>query len=544
MADLSSDWESWLRFDEEDNTYCNYVNRDRSWMRMKRIVSVAAIVLSIVCVYVMSSCATQPQEVQEVDSQAHAEKTGKQAPQWVEVTPADTREYTYFVGRGTSENGQRKEAREEAVKALLDEIINSLDVRITEQTPEKAKNALREFRTALSKQLSVEPSKAGESVVMIKDHWFAQQNSGVTAYLLAQYEKEALEQVKTRIKSLFSNSIESTTAAEQEGDTFFDAGSFYQAALQYVKAAAAALSSDDKTKETTNTRFERNIAKAKNALSNIYLLPLNHHLKTYAGQPFQDPFLLKITTEEGREGPGLPGIPIRITYREKNANNRLETARRVVESDDEGVVAFTRPPPEFVGSEKIIMNLDLHSHMQLLEEVPDHLTKHVVSLQELIDSKKVRFQYTSLSRAQDIPTGILISEVDRAGNSRESSDSAEGVMERLSEAGFDIRIMPLEIPVNALQDKTVIKRAQEEYGDRVDRLIFGVMQIADFSDHNGNYIVEVRGTLKVAELKTEQIIYSAVKSKRTRGGNIRSAMSAAFKALGREFGEDMSANLP
>ena len=146
--------------------------------------------------------------------------------------------------------------------------------------------------------------------------------------------------------------------------------------------------------------------------------------------------------------------------------------------------------------------------------------------------------------AKEVPTGIAIVDVDRAGNSRNVSDCQAGILESLSEAGFQVRALRVDYPLQDLSDQEIIRRVAAEYGGRIDRVIFGVGSISEFSENEGSYIVKVNGTVKAADLASGEILYTGSGFKRSRGGNTRSALSAAFKGLGRELGREMAAKLP
>ena len=165
-------------------------------------------------------------------------------------------------------------------------------------------------------------------------------------------------------------------------------------------------------------------------------------------------------------------------------------------------------------------------------------------MEELIGDKRITIEYAVISRAKEIPTGIAMMDVDRAGNARNVSDSQAGLLESLSEAGF--RVRPLELPVSLQNstDREIITAARNRFGNQVERIIFGVASISEFSEDGGNYIVKVSGTVKAADLQTGEILFTGSSFKRSRGSNTQSALSAAFKGLGRELGKEMTAGLP
>ena len=65
-----------------------------------------------------------------------------------------------------------------------------------------------------------------------------------------------------------------------------------------------------------------------------------------------------------------------------------------------------------------------------------------------------------------------------------------------------------------------------------------------FEESEGNFLVKVSGTVKAADLATGTILFTDSRSKRSRGGNTVSVINAAFRGLGKEFGEALAAGLP
>ena len=466
--------------------------------------------------------------------------TGSELPKWVTTTPPDTNESVYFIGIGTSDTGDVAEAENRAASSMLTEITRFLGVRITAETSVEARDTLETYEQEMTQKIK-EESAAQIGDFRVTEKHIEREGGNVTVYILGEYDRDALLKEQQRIQAVFKEQREAISGPEQEGDRLFADKEYYEAAKKYVEAASAAATSKV---DNAAVKLERNINKAQSAVDFINLFPLSGNLITNVNEPFSEPFSCKVAAGSSQNAPGVPGANVRIVYKEMQRNNRMGIESVTVQADSGGIVSYERPAPKFVGTETLIMFLDFGSYMESLEDAPDRFQRYVEGLEELINKKRISIEYTVISRAKEIATGIAMMDVDRAGNARNVSDSQAGLLESLSEAGF--RVRPLELPVSLQDssDREIITAARNRFGNQVERIIFGVAAISEFSEDGGNYIVKVSGTVKAADLKTGEILYTGNSFKRSRGSNTQSALSAAFKGLGRELGKEMAAGLP
>ena len=468
------------------------------------------------------------------------QSAGGPRPGWVTSMPEDTEEDAYFVGVGTSETGDVAEAENAAVRSILAEITRFLGVKITAETTVEARDTLEKYEQEMTEKIKQE-SAAQVGDFKVKEKYIEESDGGVTVYLLGEYDKDALLEEQARLQAVFAEQQEAISGPEREGDILVEDNEWYAAAVKYIEAASAAATSDV---DNAAIKLERNINKAKRAIDNINLLPLTGEQKTAVGEPFPGPFTCKVTAGGGADGPGVPGANVTVVYKEMQRNGRMRIESQVLQSDGRGIVAFTRPSPNFVGSDQVTMYLNFGSYMETLEDAPDRFFPYVEGLEELIMGKRISFEYSVFSMAKEVPTGIAIVDVDRAGNPRNVSDCQAGILESLSEAEFKVRALRVDFPLQDLSDQEIIQRIAAAYGGQIERVIFGVGSISEFSESEGSYIVKVNGTVKAAELAGGEILYTGSSFKRSRGSNTQSALSAAFKGLGRELGTEMAAKLP
>jgi formiminotetrahydrofolate cyclodeaminase len=464
---------------------------------------------------------------------------GKQ-PGWVTSMPEDTADSAYFIGVGTSASGDTAEAENAAVLSMLAEITRFLGVRITAETTVEARDTLEQYEMEMTEKIKQE-SAARVGDFRVKEKYIDRGGDSVTVYMLGEYDKEALLKEQARLRAVFAEQQEAISGPEKEGDILVEGNEWYAAAVKYIEAASAAVTSDV---DNAAIKLERNINKAKRAIDNINLMPRTGEQTTAVGEPFPKPFTCTVTAGASAGGAGVPGANVTVVYKEMRRNGRMGIESLVLQSDNQGVVAFERPSPKFVGSDQITMYLNFGSYMETLEDAPERFQPYVEGLEELVMGKRVTFQYSVYSMAKEVSTGIAIVDVDRAGNPRNVSDCQAGILESLSEAGFRVRALRVDFPLQDLSDQEIIQRIAAAYGGQIERVIFGVGSISEFSESEGSYIVKVNGTVKAAELAGGEILYTGSSFKRSRGSNTQSALSAAFKGLGRELGTEMAAKLP
>ncbi|MCK5152811.1 MAG: hypothetical protein KAQ93_00505 [Spirochaetales bacterium] len=476
------------------------------------------------------SCASSPGPANE-----------NKLPSWVTMPPADTSDTVYFIGAGSNPDGDAAMARTLAGADVVSSITRFLGVKVSSDTTVTAKDTLEKFTSTLDQTIR-ETSSAQIGDFKIVESFTDKDGSTVNVYLLGSYNKKALLKEQARIKAVFAEQRAAISGPEAEGDSLVASSAFFGAAVKYVEAASAASSSDV---DNAVIKFERNMNKARKAIASINLYALNDNLNAFIKQPFNEPFKLKITGTPGIDGKVLAGVPVRITYKIVRANGRKTIKSESIVTDPNGLVSFVRPPANFVGIERITMALDLSASLETLEDVPDNLYAQLESLEQMVNSKKIGFTYSVISRAKEIATAVMIIDQDNSGASTGKTETTSGILEVLTSEGFSIRSIDVDTDILSLGDESIINFIAKKYSGRFERLVFGTVGISDFQKDGDRFTVKVSGDIKVADLSSGEIIYtSGNRFKSAMGSNAASAMSAAFKQFGKVVGESMANNLP
>ena len=462
--------------------------------------------------------------------------TSSQLPDWVTAPPEDNSEYTYFLGVGSAPAGDEGTASADAESLVVSEITKYLGVRITSDTTTTARDALNSYESSLVSVIK-ERSSANLSGLRIKERWVEQYEDSVNVYILAEYSTPELAAEKLRLAELFKEKQEAISGPEKEGDGLVSEQKHYRAAVQYIEAALAAANSDI---ENADLKFERNITKARESIDRLSIEKVSAPASTYVDEAFKEDFRVRLFSD----GNPAEGLPVTVSYKELRENGRKTIRTHTVLTDSEGLAVFEPPVPEWVGSEKITFFLDMRAVTEPLEEVSFKLLQYVDGLEQAVNAKRVTFDFNVLSKAVEIPTCVMVMDVDRSGNPLNKSDTAAGILTELTDAGFDVFLLPVDYRMTAVSDTELIAIVYEQYGNIYDRLIFGTAEISSFEESGSSVIVKVTGKVKAVELESGRILFSASEQKRARGGNNSATISAAFTSLGRMYGEKLVSDLP
>ncbi len=495
-----------------------------------KVRNLRAAVLGLV--FLAAACVSGPESTKAAPKAA--------PPDWVINPPAEDDQFMYFTGSGLDASGNMAKAEEAARIELLDAIMRYMGVKVTAQTTATAKASLDSFQTDLTQTLTSQSSGRISGLEM-KERWTDQKEEALTLYLLARYRKADLLKEKKRLEAVFQEKVEAVSGPEREARELESAGRYYQAAVKYIEAAAAAYKSE---LENARIQFERNVSAARQVLQQINLVKLNDNLSTFLGEAFPQPFAVKVVSGAGSSAPGLEGVPVRFSFKEIKASGKKSVRSETLKTDAEGIARFTHPVPEFVGPESVTAALDLADALTTLESAPKELLDQVDSLEQAALARKVSFALESVSKARIIPTGVALFDLDASGSPIAQMDSSSGLLETLTRSSFQVRNLAVDVAaISGQTDAQIIGLLKKSYGNQVGRAIYGTARIANHEQDGSTFIVTVNGSVKVVDLLEEKVLLTVNRTKRAQGSNTATALSAAFKNLGEEMGDYIKNNL-
>jgi hypothetical protein len=360
-------------------------------------------------------------------------------------------------------------------------------------------------------------------------------------YLLAQYEREELQKEKDAIARAFQEQIDAVEGPERRGKDLEAQGDLFAALKSYIEAAAAASSSSIRNAEI---KFERNINNAKSVLGRINLVKLNDRLKAEVGAAFAEPFKLRVVNGQLDKDPPIVGAEVIVSFKEVRSGGRVSVREQTLQSDSRGQVEFNHPSPTIVGPETISMYLNIMPYLEPLQKAPKKLQEMVGVLEDLSAAKRVKFEYSVASAGKGFSMGVVVLDLNKSGKAVTPSGTAAGISEGLSGDKYKLRSLSFNAAqLKDLDDGEAVVLLTKAFAKQVDRIVFGVMAVDELENDSGSWVARAAGAIKVADLKTGEIVYSKRLFKRSRGTNADAASKAAFRSLGGDFGKDISRNM-
>ena len=458
------------------------------------------------------------------------------APSWTLETPEPDATYTYFVGYADGEGDGS--ATEAASATLVAEILRYIGVTISADSTATARSTLDSFQADLVQTVKQTSTSRVAGFQISEKHIAERKAGGVTVYILGRYATADLNAEKRRIAGIFQEKLDAVAIPEAEGDAFLAEGDSVAAARKFIQAAAAASGSDV---ENAAIKFERNVNKAKNAVSLVALEKLADHLETSPRVPFASPLKAAVISA----GRPLAAVPILVGYQARLSNGKMTTRTTSVISDSAGLVLFDHPAPDFVGPATLTMRLDLSSSTEAFTGLSARHAAMVAGLEDEIAAKRVSFAYAVTSAARSIPTAVVIADADADG-ALSVGTTTSALLQVFAKNGFIAFAAPMAAEgIVGADDAAILAAARAALAGKAQRLAWGTTRVVSVKDDSGKKVATVSAEIKVAELATGRLLYSSVKQVPALGSTEREAADAARRALGlKTIGEDLAASLP
>ncbi len=455
--------------------------------------------------------------------------SGQSPPDWVVRRPADDPSYFFFVGSGTSTRGDANEARAAATNEVLAEIMRYIGVSVTSDTVATARGSLNEFQASVEQAVR-QTGSARVAGLDIRDTWTdSRKKPAVTVHILARYQRGELLKEKQRIEALFKEKTDAVEAPEREGDRLSSAGRPFEAAIQHMSAARAAL---DPGVDNGDIKFKRNVDKAKAAIERMSLVKLNDGLKGRAGQPLPEPLRLKVVAGSRAGDPGVADAALQVTFQEAGQRRfRTEQAK----TDASGTAEFAYPFAGLAGETTVVFALDLAKYTDALYSAPRALRDQVDGLEALIGSRKTTFRLSFESTAAGVPMGLLLLDYDSSGALAGMTDSANAAAAALS--GYSLRNLsfaPAEVAGKNTNDLAALVRSR--YGAEIQRLVLAQVRIAEIGPRSGRIFARAAADIQVIDLASGATLHSATRERLAMGATNQAAQQQAFRDIGRDIG--------
>jgi hypothetical protein len=461
--------------------------------------------------------------------------TSRRAPEWVLAPPSANAEFEYFVVSASAAESSA-EAEEAAGYVLLSQINQALGVEISVETSAEARSTLDSFEANLV-QLVTQRGTGQIEGLRVTDRYIAEQADGVVVYLLGEYERGAFEAERAKRQSILRQREQLVTGPEIEADRLVASGRLTQAVLLYGQAAAAAAASDVRIAPVV---LERSLQKAAETGARLELTAVSGPATAALGRDIGEPIVFRLRDDRGEP---VPGASVEVSYVHRRGNRDVVRTAALL-SDAAGLITFRHPAPERVGEFTVTVRLDIQPLLSTLNSLPQSVRAQADAVQDTLVNIRATHQFVVLSQAREIPTAVIVLDLDAAGAPMPDDRAGRGIVEALSQSGFQLRsvaITPNQI--TGMSSAEVVAFLRPRVNADVTRVIFGSARIAEFQESDGA-LVKVSGEVTAVDLQSGAVLYSASGIKNARSRTADRAIATAFAELGRQLGEELASNLP
>ncbi len=488
------------------------------------------IVAALAALFVFSGCATT----------AVAQKG---VPEWVLNTPRPDAVNTYFVGQAQAPLADKARAADDAAANLVASIMQYIGVKVSVDSSATARATLDSYQADIRQTVTTQATNrlAG---FQIKEKVFVEDKKAgkVTVYVLAAYATADLEKEKARIAALFKEKEDAVAKPEAEGRALLAEGRAYEAVRKFVEAAVAASGSDI---DNADVKLERNINNARTALSRIRFEKPGEGLRALLGQPFPEPFKLRLVSGEGAGAPGVAGAKLLVSYQRKQGSRTVSKTESAV-TDPTGLLVFSPPPPDFVGKAKLTVRVDFQSSIELLDRLPTKYDALRAALAEEFKQQYVEIGYEVVSNARNVPTALAIVDYDEAGKVLAGAQTQAALLEALTKEKFIARNANFEPAlIAAMDDAALLATAKTALAGKAERLVYGVARLESVRKDGSMVLASAKAEVKVVELASGLVLIVLEKTATGLGADEAAARRAAYRELGlNAVGKELLASLP
>lgn len=452
------------------------------------------------------------------------------APEWfLDSVEGQAQGCLYLTVRSESQN--RREAAGAAALQLVEKLMAIDELAALYALPEDRRRLVEDL-TALFEN----PDAPHELPVRFERREWVEEK-GLSAFFgLLCLPSDAADRFETLLAEEQFGEDELLASFMEDEQSYEENGLLYQAAASLLQAAAYVAKRDH---PVSRRMVETYVLRARELIERIDIDIHRYPTRVKANSRVEQPFSLRCM--EGVVG--VRDVEFMVRYKGKKRNGSLGIFEVRIVSDLDGYVYFYHPFLPFTGEAEVVMSLGSRNVLTMLREL-EELSESAAALSAYMQSRSVTFPFSVQSAAREVPMGIVMLHTDMTGSHLDSSETAQGLLEVLTEDGFDVRIMSLSPrEITASNEASFLRDLKAAYGARYRRVAYGIVGINDFAIRQDLYKVETSGIVKVVDVQTGEILSVLEKRKSVESQDNALAMAASFRELGRAFAEDLKESL-
>ncbi|MBN2658764.1 MAG: hypothetical protein JXR86_17050 [Spirochaetales bacterium] len=463
--------------------------------------------------FIIFSCATTPEN--EI-----------QPPEWFLNPPPDNKDFRYFTV------SVRDSFLKDVVALAGEELFVQVSSVLGLGRGEAGKEDLSEIRAEISSIVN------GAEVPGFKliNKQIDESGTERIIYVLVRMENARVDELRIELEDIFrAGSTASIFSVEAED--LISRGEMYKAALSYIKAALESAGSDN--------RFitEQNLRAAIAILNDMQLRVLDGPSELSVGS--NGIFKAQLVMKSSQEKTVWKDVSVKISFRDRKKGAVIGDRFAMVRSSDSGLVNFVHPSPGFTGSGKVVMSLDLLNDLEDFSLLEEKFPDEFEALTAAAGSVKVQFDFSIISSAPSVMTGVYIVDSDFLRKPLDSRQTQIGLASSLEGAGFNVRQLELDRKyLFDLNDDELLRDLPYLVNGEYRRAVFGVAQIVEFDDSAAGFTVVTEAKVRVLDLESGEILFEETLSKRVQGGESQATINTSFKELGKSFATLLMDKLP
>jgi hypothetical protein len=139
---------------------------------------------------------------------------------------------------------------------------------------------------------------------------------------------------------------------------------------------------------------------------------------------------------------------------------------------------------------------------------------------------------------------VAILDLDENGAAVAGAKAQGGLIEALLREKFSVKGIAISSDALTAMDEAAVSAAASAAG-KYERVAFGTASIASVRKDGADYLATGKASVKVLDLASGSVLYSAERGATGLGSDEKSARAAAYRELGlNAIGKDMLSNLP
>ncbi len=256
---------------------------------------------------------------------------------------------------------------------------------------------------------------------------------------------------------------------------------------------------------------------------------------------YEEPLVIQVVSRELPLANTL--VSVEETLQEADGEEVVSTV--FVRTDAEGYAQINLTTPPATGTHRIFVSIAAENALTpIFPEEAGVLSsasineETVEQLASIIDAQRTLIRIAIVSQAAEYSMNVYVQDTDISDSIIEGENTATGIVQILSEAGFVVSIIPVKGEVETLSLSEVFTSSD------ADRVAYGTAKIMSFEESAGGYSVELNASVDVYDRRTGAELLSIRRTQRGDGANSSSTVLAVFRVLGTKIAEEMLRGLP